>query len=233
MAKAPNGKPVLKLDGIWKTYTMGEAEVHALKDFSMEVREGEYISVLGPSGSGKSTLLHMMGLLDVPTKGQVSIDGIDASEMSEDRRAGLRGKKIGFVFQVFNLVPSLTALENVALPLMIAGAGKAEREKKAASVLRNLGMGDRLEHLPSELSGGQRQRVAIARALANDPELILADEPTGNLDTKTGDEVVRIFNELNSRGKTLIVVTHDESIAEHAGRMIRIRDGMLYGKGKV
>ncbi len=234
MAKAP-GSPVLQLEGIWKTYTMGGAEVHALRDFSMEVRAGEYISVLGPSGSGKSTLLHMMGLLDVPTKGQVLIDGIDVSEMGEDRRAGLRGKKIGFVFQVFNLVPSLTALENVALPLMIAGVRRDAREAKAAKALRELGMGDRLSHLPGELSGGQRQRVAIARALVNDPELVLADEPTGNLDTKTGDEVVRIFNELNAEGKTLIVVTHDEDIAEHAGRTVRIRDGMLsssHGKTK-
>ena len=234
MAKAP-GSPVLQLEGIWKTYTMGGAEVHALRDFSMEVRAGEYISVLGPSGSGKSTLLHMMGLLDVPTKGQVLIDGIDVSEMGEDRRAGLRGKKIGFVFQVFNLGPSLTALENVALPLMIAGVRRDAREAKAAKALRELGMGDRLSHLPGELSGGQRQRVAIARALVNDPELVLADEPTGNLDTKTGDEVVRIFNELNAEGKTLIVVTHDEDIAEHAGRTVRIRDGMLsssHGKTK-
>jgi len=234
MAKAP-GSPVLQLEGIWKTYTMGGAEVHALRDFSMEVRAGEYISVLGPSGSRKSTLLHMVGLLDVPTKGQVLIDGIDVSEMGEDRRAGLRGKKIGFVFQVFNLVPSLTALENVALPLMIAGVRRDAREAKAAKALRELGMGDRLSHLPGELSGGQRQRVAIARALVNDPELVLADEPTGNLDTKTGDEVVRIFNELNAEGKTLIVVTHDEDIAEHAGRTVRIRDGMLsssHGKTK-
>ena len=229
---AKKGKEVLRLEDVWKTYAMGESNVHALKEFSMQVYENEYISVLGPSGSGKSTLLHMMGLLDVPTKGRVFIDKIDVSEMEEDKRAGLRGKKIGFVFQVFNLVPSLTALENVALPLMILGVDRGKREKKAASVLRDLGMGNRMDHLPSELSGGQRQRVAIGRALANDPELVLADEPTGNLDTKTGDEVERIFNELHKRGKTLIVVTHDPDIAKRAERMIKIKDGMLYNKKK-
>ena len=223
-------KEVLRLEGVWKTYTMGDSEVHALRDFSMQVNQNDYISVLGPSGSGKSTLLHMMGLLDVPTQGRVYIDGIDASKMSEDRRAGLRGKKIGFVFQVFNLVPSLTALENVALPLMIAGVDRGKREAKAEKVLKDLGMGDRMGHLPSELSGGQRQRVAIGRALANDPELILADEPTGNLDTKTGDEVERIFDELHRAGKTIIAVTHDVDIARRAERTIKIRDGMLYKK---
>lgn len=219
--------PVLHLQNVWKTYTMGEEKVHALRDFNLMIDENDYMSIVGPSGSGKSTLLHMLGLLDVPTKGRVSIDGKDVSRMSTDERAVLRGKKIGFVFQVFNLVPSLTALENVALPMMIQGIEKSEREEKAAEILTRVGMGERLDHLPSELSGGQRQRVAMSRALINDPELILADEPTGNLDSKTGQDVVNMFDQLHKEGRTIVVVTHDESIAKHADEQVYIVDGMV------
>jgi putative ABC transport system ATP-binding protein len=219
--------PVLHLKNVWKTYTMGEEKIHALRDFNIMVDENDYMSIVGPSGSGKSTLLHMLGLLDVPTRGSVSMDGKDVSRMSTDQRAVLRGKKIGFVFQVFNLIPSLTALENVALPMMIQGIEKSEREEKAAKTLTRLGMGERLDHLPSELSGGQRQRVAMSRALINDPELLLADEPTGNLDSKTGQDVVKMFDQLHKEGRTIVVVTHDESIAKHADEQVYIVDGMV------
>jgi len=204
-------KIVLEMQDVWKTYKMGSEQVHALQDFSMQVFQNDYMSIIGPSGSGKSTLLHLLGLLDTPTKGNVILDGKSISRMDENHRAIARGEKIGFVFQVFNLVSSLTALENVSLPLMIEGVAKSERQEKAAVLLDQLGMGDRLEHLPMELSGGQRQRVAMARALVNDPELILADEPTGNLDSKTGEEVV----------------THDNGIAKHAKKQLRIKDGKV------
>ncbi|MBN2122566.1 ABC transporter ATP-binding protein [Candidatus Micrarchaeota archaeon] len=206
---------------------MGEEEVHALCGFNLIVDDNDYMSIVGPSGSGKSTLLHMLGLLDVPTGGEIFIDGTPVSRLSENERATMRGKKIGFVFQVFNLVPSLTALENVALPMMIQGVSRQEREEKAARTLEGLGMGERLHHLPSELSGGQRQRVAMARALVNDPELILADEPTGNLDSKTGEEVVKLFDKLHKEGRTLIIVTHDPDIARHAKEQVHIRDGRV------
>lgn len=220
-------EPVLELRDVWKTYSMGGEKIHALKEFSLEIHNNDYMSIVGPSGSGKSTLLHMLGLLDIPTRGHVILDGMDISRMSEDQRARARGMKIGFVFQVFNLVPSLSALENVALPLMIEGVKKREREKKASGILGKLGMGHRLDHLPSELSGGQRQRVAMARALVNDPELILADEPTGNLDSKTGEEVVKMFDSLHKEGRTIVVVTHDEGIAKHADERVYIVDGMV------
>ncbi len=224
---AEGGVPVIELKDVWKTYEMGEEKIHALRGFSIAIHRNDYMSIVGPSGSGKSTLLHMLGLLDIPTKGQVLVEGEDISVMSENVRASLRGKKIGFVFQVFNLVPSLTALENVALPLMIQGIPRGEREEKAADVLKSLNMGDRLDHLPSELSGGQRQRVAIARALVNDPELILADEPTGNLDSKTGEDVIKIFDSLHSQGRTLVIVTHDADVAKHAEERVCILDGAV------
>jgi putative ABC transport system ATP-binding protein len=219
--------PVLELRDVSKVYQMGEEKVHALSDFNLAVDDNDYMSIVGPSGSGKSTLLHMLGLLDTPTGGEIFIDGTPVSRLSDNERATMRGKKIGFVFQVFNLVPSLTAAENVALPMMIQGASRQEREEKAAKVLESLGMGDRLHHLPSELSGGQRQRVAMSRALINDPELILADEPTGNLDSKTGEEVVKLFDKLHKEGRTLIIVTHDPDIARHAKEQVNIRDGMV------
>lgn len=227
MRKKSAGK-IIELEGVHKTYSMGDVKVHALRGVTLHVHKGEYVSVLGPSGSGKSTLLHMMGLLDVPTQGKVFVDGVESAKMSEDEMAYVRGRKIGFVFQVFNLIPSLTALENVMLPMMIYDVEKKERERKACKLLEQLGMEKRANHKPMELSGGQMQRVAIARALANNPPIILADEPTGNLDSKTGDDVAEIFDALNKKGKTLIIVTHDEDIAKHADRIIKIRDGKLH-----
>ena len=223
-------KTILELDDVWKTYTMGDVKVDALRGLSMKVMEKDYLSVMGPSGSGKSTLLHMVGLLDVPTKGEVLIDGEKVKTMSDDERADLRSNKLGFVFQVFNLVPSLTALENAALPLMIQGVPRAEREKKAEAVLVRIGMGDRVHHKPMELSGGERQRVAIARALVTDPAIILADEPTGNLDSKTGKEIIDLLDELNDEGRTIIVVTHDKEIAVRAERRIILRDGQVISR---
>ena len=225
--KKNDGFPVLELNNVWKTYEMGEEKIHALREFNLQIDQNDYMSIVGPSGSGKSTLLHILGLLDIPTQGHVKMDGKDVSKMSTDDRAIMRGKKIGFVFQVFNLVPSLTALENVALPMMIQSIDKSEREEKAAKILSSLGMGDRLDHLPGELSGGQRQRVAMSRALVNDPELILADEPTGNLDSKTGEEVVKLFDKLHKEGRTIVVVTHDTGIAKHADEQVYIVDGMI------
>ncbi len=221
-------KEVLKLENACKTYSMGEGiEVKALCNAYLTVYEGEFLCVLGPSGSGKSTLLHIMGLLDRPSEGKVYIDGKDVTKMSPEEQARARGRKIGFVFQVFNLVPSLRAWENVALPLVIQGVSPAERRERAVKILESLGMGKRIDHYPSQLSGGERQRVAIGRALANEPRLILADEPTGNLDSKTGKGVLETFRRLHKEGKTVVVITHDESITKVAERIVRIRDGML------
>jgi len=220
-------REILRLDGVCKVYGGGEGGVTAICGMDFAVHKGELTSVLGPSGSGKSTLLHIMGLLDRPTTGKVYIDGIDTSKLSEAEQARVRGRKIGFVFQAFNLISSLTALENVELPLMICDMPADERRKKAAAILERLGLGRRLGHLPSELSGGERQRVAIARALINDPEIVLADEPTGNLDSKTGEEVLKIIEDLHQEGKTIIIVTHDESIVKMTEKVVRIRDGKL------
>ncbi|MDD2655408.1 MAG: ABC transporter ATP-binding protein [Candidatus ainarchaeum sp.] len=220
-------REIIKLDRVSKFYRMGDSRVDALRELSLTIHENDYMAVFGPSGSGKSTLLHMMGLLDIPSSGRVLVDGKDVSQLPENALARIRGKKIGFIFQVFNLVPSLSALENVALPMMIYGVPKYEREKRAEELLVSLDMGNRVKHLPGELSGGQRQRVAIARSLANDPEVILADEPTGNLDSKTGEEVVDIFNRFHHDGKTLVVVTHDPDIARNTDEIVRIRDGTI------
>jgi len=226
-------KEVLKLDGACKTYHMGEGiEVKALCDAYLTVKEGEFLCVLGPSGSGKSTLLHIIGLLDRPTKGKVYIDGKDVSKMTPEEQAKIRGRKIGFVFQTFNLVPSLKAWENVALPLVIQGVPLEERKERANKILTNLGMEDRTDHYPSQLSGGQRQRVAIGRALANEPRVVLADEPTGNLDSKTGKGVLEIFRNLHKQGRTIIIISHDEAITDVAERIVRIRDGTLNDKNK-
>ncbi|MGC9058121.1 MAG: ABC transporter ATP-binding protein [Candidatus Micrarchaeia archaeon] len=224
--------PALELQNVSKEYVMGEGIIHALREINLTIHMGEYISILGPSGSGKSTLLHILGLLDTPTKGKVFVEEKEVSRISDDERAYIRGKKIGFVFQTYNLVPSLTAIENVMLPMMIYDVPKDIREMRAYQLLEQLGMENRAHHKPNELSGGQRQRVAIARALANDPAVILADEPTGNLDSKSGDEVVEIFNELNKKGKSLIIVTHDNDVASNAKRIIRIRDGRIVSKGE-
>ena len=223
----PSKKVVLSLQGIVKSYQMGQVRVDALKGIDLAVHQGERASIMGPSGSGKSTLLHILGLLDRPTKGEVKIDGINISSLSDDELSAFRGKKIGFIFQAFHIVPSLNALENVALPLMFYNVPKEQREKRAAKALTRLGMGDRMHHLPSELSGGQRQRVAIARALVNEPSILLADEPTGNLDSKSGEEVLKIFDELHKEGKTLLVVTHDSYIAKKSPRLIKLKDGLI------
>ena len=220
-------REIIKLDRVCKFYRMGESRVDALRELSLTIHENDYMAIFGPSGSGKSTLLHIAGLLDVPSCGSVFVDGKDVSRLPENELARIRGKKVGFIFQVFNLVPSLTALENVALPMMIYDVPKYERERRAEELLVSLDMGNRLNHLPSELSGGQRQRVAIARALANNPEVILADEPTGNLDSKTGEEVIEIFNQFHHEGKTLVVVTHDPDIAHNTDEIVRIRDGQI------
>ncbi|NYZ74297.1 ABC transporter ATP-binding protein [Candidatus Micrarchaeota archaeon] len=217
---------MLRLEDIRKVYHMGDdIIVEALKDIDLHIHQGELVSILGPSGSGKSTLLHIMGLLDSPTSGKRYVDGIETSTMDDEEQARIRGEKIGFVFQTFNLIPSLTALENVELPLLLCRKQCRDRKGHAKALLERVGLGDRLEHLPSQLSGGQRQRVAIARALVNDPEIVLADEPTGNLDSKTGHEVLELFKELHKEGRTIIIITHDEYIAKTTKRMIRIRDG--------
>jgi putative ABC transport system ATP-binding protein len=219
-------KEVLRLEDIRKVYHMGDhITVEALKDIDMVIHQNELVSIIGPSGSGKSTLLHIMGLLDSPTSGKRYIDGIETSTMDDEEQARIRGEKIGFVFQTFNLIPSLTALENVELPLLLCRKQCKDRLKQAKSLLEKVGLGDRLDHLPSQLSGGQRQRVAIARALVNNPEIVLADEPTGNLDSKTGHEVLQLFKELHKEGRTIIIITHDEYIAKTTKRIIRIRDG--------
>ena len=220
-------KEILKLEGVSKHYSEGETGVTAISGMDFTVHKGELTGILGPSGSGKSTLLHILGLLDRPTTGKLYIDGIETSKLSDAEQARIRGKKIGFVFQAFNLIPSLTTLENVELPLIIYDIPKAKRVEKAAAILKRLGLANRLNHLPSQLSGGERQRVAVARALINDPEIILADEPTGNLDSKTGEEVLRIIEELHHEGRTIIIVTHDESIVKITEKVVRIRDGKI------
>jgi putative ABC transport system ATP-binding protein len=198
-----------------------------LKGISITVYKNEYVAFMGPSGSGKSTFMNIIGCLDTPTGGQYFLNGTDVSKMSDNELAGVRNKEIGFIFQTFNLLPRYTALENVALPLVYAGYGKAERIERAKEVLEQVGLGDRMKHKPNELSGGQRQRVAVARALVNNPTILLADEPTGNLDTKTSYEIMALFDELHQRGNTIIVVTHEEDIAKHTSRIVRLRDGII------
>lgn len=224
-------KEVIRLKDIKKSYKMGkDITVEALRGVNLTVHQGDLMSILGPSGSGKSTLLHMMGILDSPTSGERYIDAIDTTKMSEDEQARIRGRKIGFIFQTFNLVPSLTALENVELPLMLCQGKCKDRKAKAAELLTDVGLGDRLSHLPGELSGGQRQRVAIARALVNDPELVLADEPTGNLDSKTGNDILDILKGLHKKGRTVVIITHDEYITKVTKRVVHLKDGMITEK---
>lgn len=221
-----NGE-VIRIHEVTKIYQMGTQEVHALRGVSMTIQRGEAVAIMGPSGSGKSTLMNMLGCLDTPTSGSYFLNGQDVSRYTDDELAEIRNREIGFVFQTFNLLPRVDCLRNAELPLIYAGMSRAERQERAAEALRNVGLGDRMDHRPNELSGGQRQRVATARALVNRPSLILADEPTGNLDTETGDEIMLLFESLYRQGNTLLVVTHEEDIAHHARRILRLRDGKL------
>ena len=218
---------LIQVDDVWKTYQVGQQEVHALRGLSVDIGQGEYTALMGPSGSGKSTLMNMLGCLDTPTSGRYRLAGEDVGTLDDDALADIRNRRIGFVFQTFNLMPRYTALENVALPLVYAGASRADREARAREVLEQVGLADRMDHRPNELSGGQRQRVAVARALVNRPDLLLADEPTGNLDTKTSLEIMALFGEIHAAGNTVVLVTHEEDIAAYAHRVVRLRDGAV------
>lgn len=218
---------VIEIRQITRDFPLGNEVVKVLKGIDLDIERGEYVAIMGPSGSGKSTLMNLLGCLDTPTSGTYILNGKDASQMGDDELAEIRNKEIGFVFQTFNLLPRTTALENVALPMIYAGYNKTDRKKRAEEVLTNVGLGDRMDHKPNQLSGGQRQRVAVGRALVNKPSIILADEPTGNLDSKTSVEIMNLFDEIHAAGNTVILVTHEEDIAEHAHRIIRLRDGMI------
>ncbi len=220
-------EPVIKLEHIRKTYQMGAVKIHALRDVSLEIFPNDYVAIMGPSGSGKSTLMNVLGCLDTPSGGKYSLSGTDVSNMADTDLARIRNQEIGFVFQTFNLLNRSTALDNVALPLVYAGYNRASRRERAAEVLESVGLGDRVHHKPNELSGGQRQRVAVARALVNNPSIILADEPTGNLDTQTSYEIMGLFEALYKAGNTIIVVTHEEDIARHTRTIVRLRDGNI------
>ena len=223
---------ILHLENVWKTYKMGEVEVNALRGIDLEIRRGEFVAITGSSGSGKSTMMNLVGCLDLPSKGTVMLDGKDISKLRESELAQIRGKKIGFIFQQFNLIPTLCALENVMLPIEFQDLPAEEAEEKAKNYLEMVGLADRMYHLPSQLSGGQQQRVAIARCLANSPDIILADEPTGNLDSKTGTDVISLLQELwRKDGKTIILVTHDMKVAAHAKRKIELKDGQIISGG--
>lgn len=216
---------IISIKDIKKYYQVGTQVVRALRSVSIDIGKNEYVAIMGPSGSGKSTLMNIIGCLDTPTSGMYNLNGTDVSKMEDDSLADIRNKEIGFVFQTFNLLPRYTALENVMLPLIYAGVSKTDRLERAKFTLDSVGLGDRMDHKPNELSGGQRQRVAVARALINNPSIILADEPTGNLDSKTSVEIMKVFEEIYNQGNTIVLVTHEEDIAEHARRIIRLRDG--------
>jgi putative ABC transport system ATP-binding protein len=219
--------PLIKITNIKRDFPLGNEIVYVLKGIDLEINKGEYVALMGPSGSGKSTLMNILGCLDTPTSGTYILNGKHVSEMQDDELAGIRNKEIGFVFQTFNLMPRTTALDNVALPMVYAGHSKSERVERATKVLTQVGLNDRMDHKPNQLSGGQRQRVAVARALVNKPSIILADEPTGNLDSKTSVEIMNLFNEIHANGNTVILVTHEEDIAAYAHRIIRLRDGLI------
>lgn len=218
---------IISISHLKKTYKIGEEVINALKDVSLSIKKNEYVALMGPSGSGKSTLMNMLGCLDSPTSGDYILNDLSVAKMSDNQLAEVRNKEIGFVFQTFNLLPRATTLENVALPLVYAGFSKEDRDKRAKEVLEQVGLGNRMSHKPNELSGGQRQRVAIARALVNKPAIILADEPTGNLDSKTSVEIMGLFEEIHKNGNTIILVTHEEDIALHAHRIVRLKDGLV------
>jgi len=216
---------IIRLENVEKEYFIGTNVVRALAGASLKVKKGDFIAIVGPSGSGKSTMMNMIGALDVPSKGEIYLEDKNIAVMTESELAQIRGRKIGFVFQNFNLIPTLTAKENVSLPMIFQGVNKVDREDRADDLLRKVGLGDRMDHLPGELSGGQKQRVAIARALANNPELILADEPTGNLDSKTGEDIMKLFKNLNKDGTTVVLITHDINVAKNAGKVLKMKDG--------
>ncbi|MDG4714335.1 MULTISPECIES: ABC transporter ATP-binding protein [Winogradskyella] len=218
---------VIEIRGIIRDFKLGQETVHVLKGIDLDIKRGEYVAIMGPSGSGKSTLMNLLGCLDTPTAGFYSLNGKDVSQMTDDELADIRNTEIGFVFQTFNLLPRTTALDNVALPMVYAGMSKKDREARATEVLTDVGLADRMDHKPNQLSGGQRQRVAVGRALVNKPSIILADEPTGNLDSKTGTEIMALFDQIHAAGNTVIMVTHEEDIAAHAKRVIRLRDGII------
>ena len=222
---------MIEIENVTKVYQMGEVEVHALRDVSLQIEQGEWVAIMGPSGSGKSTLMHIIGCLDTPTEGAYRLDDVEVGGMDDDQLAVIRNQQIGFVFQTFNLLPRTSALKQVMLPMQYARNGAriplAERERRAREALEMVGLGERMDHQPTELSGGQQQRVAIARALVNDPTIVMADEPTGNLDSKSGAEVMEIIRRLHERGITVVMVTHDEEIGEQAGRIVRLRDGLV------
>ena len=226
-------RPIIQIKDLTRFYQMGETEVRALNGVTFKVTQNEYIAIMGPSGSGKSTLMNMIGCLDTPTGGEYILNNNRVSQMDDAELAEVRNREIGFVFQTFNLLPRTTCLANVELPLIYAGVKASERKERASEVLTKVGLGDRLDHKPNELSGGQRQRVAIARALVNSPSILLADEPTGNLDTKTGDEIMLLFEELYKAGNTIILVTHENEIAEYSRRIVRLRDGVIESDEKV
>jgi len=218
---------LIRLQNISRRYQMGAETIHALREVSLEIDRGEYVAIMGPSGSGKSTLMNLVGCLDTPSSGSYELNGVNTSEMDDNQLAGIRNREIGFVFQTFNLLPRANALRNVELPLIYAGLSNEERKTMALDALTQVGLADRIHHKPNELSGGQRQRVAVARALVTNPSIILADEPTGNLDSRTGEEIMALFETLSRKGNTLIVVTHEEEVARHARRILRIRDGLI------
>lgn len=222
-----DNRPVIELRNVKKMYRMGTQEVHALAGVSLSIYKNEYIAIMGPSGSGKSTMMNIIGCLDTPTSGEYYLKGQNVSDMSDDELARIRNKEIGFVFQTFNLLPRVNCLQNVELPLIYSGLRKRKRHELATQALQNVGLADRMHHKPNELSGGQRQRVAVARALVNNPSILLADEPTGNLDSRTGEEIMQLFEALYRQGNTIVVVTHEEDIARHARRILRLRDGMI------